>query len=767
MFNWKLAYAENYLCLDTELKYISDIEKSGFNTIPATVPGNFEIDFMREGILPNIYYSENTLLAQKYENLHLWYYTEFEIKEANSYIRFEGIDTIADIYINGTLVKSVENMYTAHDVYADFNIGNNELVVHIKPVCIEARKYKLPSLSSAFRYTHQSLAIRKAPHMFGWDIMPRIVSGGIWKEVKILPIKPEKINELYIATNGIDLEQSTANLRVFVDVDVTGDFITDYSIRIKGVCKDSIFELERQLWNTSFQFEVKDIENCKFWWPKNYGEPNLYKTTAELLYKGEVVDTYSLDFGIRTVKLVYKNSESKEDCGDFCFEINGKRVFILGTNWVPLDAFHSNDINRLDKALELLDDIGCNMVRCWGGNVFESDAFFDYCDKHGIMVWQDFAMGCAIYPQEQAFFDAIEKESVYQIKRLRNHASLVVWCGDNECDMFYYSWSTTPIRNPNMNRITREVLKYAVETHDYARPYLPSSPFFTQKSYENLLEFEMPERHLWGPRDYFKGQYYLDAKCCFVSETGYQGFPSPMSLKKFLRNPEKIFEDNGDTTNEYLVHAASMETSSDAPYAYRIKLTYDQLITLFKGAEEGFEDLVKQSQISQAEAMKFFIERVRIGKGKRTGIIWWNLLDGWPQISDAIVDYYFTKKLAYDYIKRSQQPLCLMFDEPNDDIMTLCVSNDLPMNKSFSYKVTNVTEGVEVLNGFFSVNADSSDKITQVKIKNDEHCFYYIEWEVDGKKFSNHYFTNPLNIDYKAYKSAMEKCGYDEFEGFN
>ncbi len=318
--------------------------------------------------------------------------------------------------------------------------------------------------------------------------------------------------------------------------------------------------------------------------------------------------------------------------------------------------------------------------------------------------------------------------------------------------------------DPNSNSLTREVLKHCVELHDYARPYLPSSPYISEAAY--LGKGLMPEDHLWGPRDYFKGPYYKDTFCHFASETGYHGFPSPKSLRSFLENPEKIFGADGVPTDEYLVHAASMELDPNAPYAYRIKLAYDQVVTLFGKAEESLEDFVRQSQISQAEAKKYFIEKFRIGKWKRTGIIWWNLLDGWPQVSDAVVDYYYRKKLAFSYIKRSQQPICLMFDEPENGQMRLVAVNDLPEEKQLSYTVKRLSDDKVVISGGCAVPADAAVQINSIEISENEKEFYYIEWTSGENTCRNHYFTNIMDIDYGSYMKALQKYGMDNFEGF-
>lgn len=761
MFDWKFAYAPNYICKSMEISTIGDIEKSGFDTISAQVPGNFELDLMRAGKLPDLYYSTNTLEAQKLENMHIWYYTEFELGDADSYLHFEGIDTISEIFVNGELVCETDNMFIPYDVCDGLKQGKNELVIHIKPVCIEARKYTSTAQQHGLKHNYASQYIRKAAHMFGWDIMPRIVSAGIWKPVTVRKTKKDKLNEVYLTTLRIDSENGTAEMIGFVNADVSEDFITDYSVKICGKCGESKFETHQTLWHNSYRFSF-GIENCKFWYPKNYGEPNLYETTVELYCKNELRDTYKLNIGIRTVELDISSTESEDNIGDFCFRINGKRVFLMGTNHVPLDAFHSQDTKRLSKMLELTDDIGCNAVRMWGGNVYESDDFYDFCDKHGILVWQDFMMACSMYPQDREFANRFEKEATYQIKRLRNHASLALWAGDNECDSGAV-WNSTG--NPNDNTITRELLKRLTASHDFTRPYLPSSPYVDETAYKN--GFTLPEDHLWGPRDYFKGDFYINAKSRFASETGYQGFPSRKSMEKFLENPEKIFKDGTNIpTDEYLVHAASPETDEKSPYAYRIGLTYSQILKLFDKTEENFDDLLKQSQISQAEAKKFFIERMRMKKWECTGIIWWNLLDGWPQISDAVVDYYFCKKLAYNYIKRSQNPLCLMFGEPQDKKIRLYAVNDLQRDCEVKYKVTEMYGGIVAAQGCKTAAADSSVIFDYIDVDENDRKFYFIEWECGGEKHKNHYCTNLCGINYEKYCEAMKKCGFDEFEGF-
>lgn len=764
---WRLAFCENRSCREFAGKVttFAALKAHGLTAIPAAVPGSLELDLFAAGLIEDPFFGDNAWKLQKLENLHAWYACEFDLPEPSpgQYLEFAGLDTAADLYLNGELIRSVDNMFLCYEVPAAFRRGKNELLIHFKPACIEARRYPLPASCYASPYNYQSLSLRKAAHMFGWDIMPRIVSLGIWKPVSIKQREPDAIRELFLYCCSIDREAERANCRAVFRFDAGEDFLTGYRLVLRGVCGDSRFEVSCQPWHTDYAVNFT-VENCQFWWPKPYGRPALYQVTAELWLDGALCDTFETEFGIRTMELLCSDTTDREGNGEFAFRVNGERIFALGTNWVPLDAFHSNDRGRLEPALELLEESGCNMVRCWGGNVYESDEFFTFCDRQGILVWQDFAMGCAVYPGEEAFFQKIREEAEAVVKRLRNHASLALWAGDNECDLAYRDWNGFR-RDPNRMAVTRRILPEVLELHDFTRPYLPSSPFVSEKAYES--GGALPEDHLWGPRDYFKGDFYRNSVCHFASETGYHGCPSPASLRRFI-GPEKLwpcFEPDGSPNSHWLCHAAEMQPEG-GPYAYRIRLMADQAATLFGRMPEDLETFSKMSQISQAEAKKYFIERFRLSKWRRSGIIWWNLLDGWPQISDAVVDYYFTKKLAFSYIKRSQTPICLMCGEPEGSLLPLYGVNDTLTPVPVSYRVENLTTGQTVLTGRTVLAENAGRRLADWPVEPGEQCFYLITYEAEGREYRNHYFTNLLNVCYEDYLAALQKAGMEEWEGF-
>lgn len=762
---WKMAYAPNSRVIADHylLNTVLSVKASGYDTIDASVPGNFELDLHKAGIIDDPYYSVNTLELQKLECMHLYYYNEFYFTGGlrELFLHFEGIDTVSEIFVNGFFIAAANNMFIGHEFPLNcLHDGINEIVVHIKPAAIEARGTEIPPSSNALPYNYDSLYIRKAGSMYGWDIMPRIVSGGIWRDVYIERKPEERIEDVFVYTRSVNTENKNADVIFHYNLKIDGDFIGNYHIRAYGRCGENKFEAHSRLWFTSGKLGVR-IENCNMWFPRNYGLPNLYDAVIEL-YKGErLLDSYTLKFGVRMVELDRTSVTDRDGNGEFCIKINGRRIFAMGTNWVPVDAFHSNDVKRIPEITPMLNDLNCNIVRLWGGNVYEHESFYDFCDENGIMIWQDFAMGCAAYPQDNKFLDILEPEIKSIIKKYRNHPALVIWAGDNECDYAYMSWGGLK-RDPNENSITRRLIPEMLRIHDFTRPYLPSSPYIDREAY--ISGKPLSEEHLWGPRDYFKGEYYRNSVCHFASETGYHGCPSPDSLRKFIA-PDKLWhwfdKEKKRANDDWLTHAASMELSGNSAYAYRIKLMSDQVITLFGREPESLEDFSLASQISQAEAKKYFIERFRISKWRRTGIIWWNLIDGWPQISDAVVDYYFDRKLAYYYIRRSQQPLCMMFDEPENGFLGLYAVNDTQNNTELTYRVTDITSSQIIREEKITAEADSSRCVWKKPYIEGEQRFYLIEWDHNGETGKNHHMTGLKNIDLSEYRSAVIKCGFE------
>ncbi len=793
---WKLYYAENkrvHRELDEDALLTEEILCAhSYPSVAAAVPGNFELDLQAAGLIDEPFYACNTIRLQKLENLHLFYTRRFTLDtvDENTYLTFEGIDTVADIFVNGQLLGKTDNMLIPFSFCGKklLHAGENEILVHITPAHIAARSYPLEAGGRHVRIGADAMFIRKAPHMYGWDIMPRALSGGIWRSCYVEQKRPDRIDDVFVYTHNLDLAANKATFGFVWNATVAEDDLSQYRLTIVGECGESRFEYRYpRLWHTG-DYLYLHIDDPKLWYPRNYGEPDLYDITFTLYYRDEAVYEYKVSAGLRTIHLDRTSVTDKDGNGEFLFTVNGKKVFWQGTNWVPVDAYHSRDKERLPAILPMLNDLNCNCVRCWGGNVYEDDSFYDYCDRNGIMVWQDFAHACAINPQTDDYAARFGREVEVTVKRLRNHTSIILWAGDNEVDACY-QWERNYInRDPNSNRLTREVIPKELNAHDHTRPYLPSSPYMDPEAYhitrKEPTEKFISEDHLWGPRDYFKGEFYSTSCAHFASETGYHGCPSPDSLKKFIR-PEQLWHWKkypGDPQraripqDDWTCHAATAALEDEDDYFYRIGLMSDQVKTLFVNfredeAAQGLDRFAKASQISQAEAKKYFIERFRLSKWRRTGIIWWNLIDGWPQISDAVVDYYGSKKLAYHYIKRSQAQFCMMFDEPQDGAISLYAVSDLQRTASFTYRVTELSTGRITAEGKGELAENTSVAVCKMPIDPNGKEFYLIEWQVTSPDGSvtgkNHYVTNAIDLDLDTYLTRMEQAGFaNEFEGF-
>lgn len=758
-----------YYCKDKDFKgFDGNVEELGnFDRISAEVPGNVELDLSRAKVMPkDLFFGENILKCRETEDVHFFYVRKFKKKYERETLVFDGVDTFADVYLNGKKIAALDNMLIAHEVPLSGEKTENELVVHIRPTIVEAKKYPPVDPSRFLSFCSDAAYVRKAIHSFGWDILPRAVSAGIWKDVYLRKTEKAEIKDVFLHT----LSLSGNSARVAYEFEFRGEENCEYTL--SAVCGESTFSASGKIsgGKTAGEITVKD---AKLWFPKNYGEQNLYDVTITAEKDGIKAAEKKLSFGVRTVTLD-RTSVVDETGGKFCFYVNGKRIFVLGTNWVALSAFHSLDEKRLDKAFDLLVGSNCNAVRCWGGNVYESDRFFDLCDKNGILIWQDFSMACGIYPQDELFAEKMKTEVESVVKRLRNHPALALWAGDNECD-FILNF----VGDPNDNSITRKLIPDILSDLDDSRPYLPSSPYIDDEAYSTKKP--TTEQHTWGDRTYFKGDYYANTVCNFVSEIGFPAMPKAESLKKFISKDklwpwkdEKQFEDfkpregdflynlNKDKANdEWLLHGTAL-TTTISTYSFRVPLLAYSARLLFGDKDDTLETFIFKSQCVQAEAYKYSIERYRLAKWNKTGIIWWNLIEGWPSIADCVVDYYYNKKLAYEYITRAQRPLHVAFAEPANEKHDVVAINDSQSDEEFDVVVTKLATR-EVI---FKKKAvcKANDNLTLGTVPEGEKAeIYIIKFKAGGKEYFSHYVRDLRGSDIKAYAELVKELGFSDY----
>lgn len=740
------------------------------NEVSARVPGNVELDLHRAGQVPEPFFANNIHLMRQFETHEWWYTRDFDVPEGYTAqpcdLVFGGLDTLATVWVNGVEVGHAANMLIEHrfDVTAALRPGaRNTIAVRLASAVNFARTLHYDVAASSGEGREEGLFIRKAPHMWGWDIMPRAVTAGIWRSVAIEQRPEHAIEQLYYWTADVAEESATLGVRFQFRTSLPA--FDQLAIRFRGVCGDDSFE---------FTWPVEFIAGgCRIpvpapqlWWPKGYGEPHLYTVTAQLLHDGVPLTERVDRIGIR--KVVVERTETggsplvahnhsgvarydlpSDPDHHFLFKVNDTPIMVKGANWVPLDAFHSRDAERVGQAIDLFDDLGCNMIRCWGGNVYEDHAFFDLCDEKGMLVWQDFAFACCLYPQTEEFLAQVRVEAQAVVEKLRNHASLAIWCGDNENDMGYVSNGLLPA----INRLTREVIPHVINRCDPFRAYVPSSPFVPPAlGASGQAWMYTPEQHLWGPRGYFKNVFYTQHTANFIGEIGYHGSPNVASIKRFI-SPEKLWpwQDNAEWQTHAVYHWQHTAINRD-----RIQLMANQVRELFGTIPEDLESFALASQISQAEAKKFFIESTRLRKWQTSGILWWNVIDGWPQFSDAIVDYYFGKKLAYHYIRRVQHPVCVMIGEAGPSLyLPVVIGNDSRADAAVRYRVWDADSGETAAEGEFVVPANQNYQVARIRTFAAEQRLLLISWEVDGQSYGNHYLVGQPALALEQYRAWL------------
>ena len=720
--------------------------------IPAQVPGNVELDLSRAGLLPaDLLRGMNPCKAEAFESSEWWYERTFDApnlpKGARAVLHFEAVDCIAEYELNGVRIGESANAFIQHefDVTAQLQ-PHNTLRVHIRSALLAQLRAHYDQYMLRGWHINGGQSLRKPAHSFGWDIFPRAVSAGLWKSVSLRVRDGYAIEDVgYVVQLNA---QQRPRLQMWCTVQApVGELISGaLTVKFCGMCgADSSFAAEAALARGKTARVEPAVQNPKLWWPYGYGDANVYDTVVQLCRGETVLAEQRLNVGLRVVEL-QRTETLNEPNACFRFLVNGEEIMARGSNWVPLSPYHSQDRARYAEALALVSDIGCNILRVWGGGVYEQPEFYDYCDRHGVMVWQDFMMACQLCPMDDAMMQNMAEEFRYEICALRNHPSIVLWAGDNEIDEAMASGGI----DPGMNRITRELLPRLIRENDGTRPYLPSSPYISSRAYQAYVKGEdvFVERHLWGARDYYKASFYANSRACFVSETGYHGCPAPESVRRMV-DPECVWP----YANEQWTLHSSDQHGNDA----RVRLMADQIRQLFAFDPQTLEEFSLASQISQAEAKKYFIERVRTARPQKSGIIWWNLLDGWPQMSDAVVDAYGVKKLAYDYIKRAQAPVALMMREMHDWHYTLVAANDTRTPVSGDYRVTDIETGAELAAGAFAVGENRIADLTDIRMMYCDQRMLLIEWTVNGVRSYNHYLCGMPAFSFPRYVQWMRK----------
>jgi len=666
---WSLAHFDEGRG-EAEGAHLPDYDDSGW--MDAVVPGDVHLDLMRVGTIPDPFVGLNHLECRWIEDKEWWYRREFFAPEKLSgrrlELRFGGLDTFATVWINGKLAGKHRNMFipSTMDVTDLISCGHRNSVAVCLSSPIKAVEGKPTDGMIAAFETRERLYARKAQMSYGWDIAPRIVTTGIWRPVYLVARGDVCIGDVAVRTDSVDSTGATIGLEVPLSRNSPRADSAELRIEIRsGRSADPVLKKSESVSLRGDGCVVRTnvhIPNPRLWWPWNVGRPELYRLSVKALVRGKVAEEYVTRFGIRTVELL---QEPQNDGGlSFIFKINGERVYAKGTNWIPGDAiFARMDHHKYREMIDLAQAQNVNMLRIWGGGIYEDPYFYRLCDERGIMVWQDFMFTCAEYPRDREFLAQVRHEAEQVVSDLRNHPSVVLWCGDNEVDATS-RWSG---KDFGANKINREVLPEVCARFDPTRPYIPSSPFSPSDSSDPLRQDE-GDNHIWHHGTSYKDEVYAKDTSRFVSEIGHLSTPWPESIRRFI--PEADLWPPGNRVWD--THFGTVERCDP-----RRREKLDQAIAAFgMQRPDNLDDYAYVSQLIQALAYKEWMERYRRRKFLCGGSLYWNLYDNWPQLSDAVVDYYGNPKMGYYFVARAFANLLVSLQDLESGTVGVWLVND-------------------------------------------------------------------------------------------
>ena len=658
---------------------------------PAQVPGTVHQDLINHKQLPDPFYGINEQKIQWVENEDWEYRTAFtvtpeQLKRDDAQLVFEGLDTYADVYLNGALLLKADNMFVGYTipVKSQLRIGENLLHIYFhSPIRQTLPQYN----SNGFNYPadndhhdkHLSIFSRKAPYSYGWDWGIRMVTSGIWRPVTIRFYDAASISDYHV--KQLALTDQLANLSNELEINNILPRPLQAEVRIntsfegnteKGISQ--AITLQPGINHISIPSEVLSPVR---WMPNGWGKPALYDFSAQIIVEDKVVAQQSHRIGLRTVRLV---NEKDQDGESFYFEVNGVPMFAKGANYIPQDALLTNvTTERYQTLFRDIREANMNVIRVWGGGTYEDDRFYDLADENGILVWQDFMFACTPYPSDPTFLKRVEAEACYNIRRLRNHASLAMWCGNNEILEALKYWGFDKNFPPEIyqemfrgyDKLFHQLLPAKVKELDADRFYIHSSPYFA--NWGRPESWGIGDSHNWGVWYGQKTFESLDTDLPrFMSEFGFQSFPEMKTISTFAA-PE-----------DYQIESEVMNAHQKASIGnFLIKKT----MGLYYKVPEDFEQLVYLGLVLQGQGMRHGMEAHRRNRPYCMGTLYWQLNDSWPVVSWSSIDYYGNWKAMHYQAKRAFAPVLVDAIKEGDDLNIYVMSDKLEADKDVTLQL--------------------------------------------------------------------------------
>lgn len=658
------------------------------NWYPATVPGVVHTDLLQNKIIEDPFFRLNERGLQWIDKEDWVYETCFTLaadmmRKENMELVFEGLDTYADVYLNDECILKADNMFRRWSIPVRQYIReeNNILKVYFhSPVKIDVPKwdalpYQYPasndqSENGGLFNKKISIFARKAGYHYGWDWGPRLVTSGIWRPVYIRAWSDLRINDVFIEQKEVGAGRAViaGHVELDADKDMNGVLVTITDEVTGRVLGEWQADLKRGTNRVTVDFV---LHKPKLWWSNGLGEPFLYRFRTDIIAGGELLDSKTERVGIRSLKVVH---QPDKDGHTFYIELNGRPVFAKGANYIPSDNFLPR-VTPENYKRTILDAAGVNMnmLRVWGGGIYENDVFYDLCDEYGIMIWQDFMFACSMYPAEGALLDNIHQEAVDNVKRLRNHACIALWCGNNECQDAWLGWGwKCEIERQNKEYADKIWAQYRQQYHvtlpgvvrEYAPGtfYWPSSPFAFEGEMSGTTD---GDRHYWSV---WHGKApisdYDSEKSRFFSEYGFQSFPEFESVKRYAPHPE-----DWDIRSEVM-----MSHQRGGDHANGLIETY--LLNEYKKPRD-FRAFLYMNHVLQGDAIKTAIESHRRQMPYNMGTLFWQHNDCWPVASWASRDYYGRWKAQHYYVRKAYDDILISSVVEGDDLIVYAVSDRL------------------------------------------------------------------------------------------
>lgn len=699
------------------------------NWLPATVPGTVHTDLLSNKLIEDPFYGDRQKDLQWIDKVNWEYRCLFDASEAfrkdNVRLVFNGIDCFSEVWLNGNQILVTENMFRTWkaDVRKFIKATGNELRIVLESPT--KRGYELMTEYGVQLQANNDLNIlggmgpknkvsvftRKSGYQYGWDLTPRYVTSGIWRPVYLESWNEAYIEDFYVYTKSLTKRNAEIGTVLSTAVSQAGDY--KISLTLGGKC---VKEFNRKLEVGENTIEAYfDIRSPRLWYPRSMGEPYLYEVGVVLEYAGKRVDSREVKTGVRTTELVYE----KDKWGrSFYMKINGVPVFCKGSNYVPADSFLPRvSKDMLEHIVKSAADANMNMLRVWGGGTYEDDYFYELCDKYGIMVWQDFIFACNMYPGGEGFLSNVKFEAIDNVKRIRNHPSVVIWCGNNEIDVAWKPYNKPESRfrkffteeqskafDKANETIFMNILPTVIkESYKDPIPYWHSSPS-PGWTLDTLDRWSNGDVHNWDV--WHKGvpiNDYNELIARFSTEYGLQSYPEYSSILEYV--PEKEL---------YIGSPTMTSHQGDRKGDKRIA----EYIGEFYRVPENFKDLTYLSLLMQAEGIKIAVEAHRRNMPYSMGSLIWQHNDTWPCTSWAGIDYYGRWKAMNYYMVRAFDNV-LVAPYLHGDTLDIFVVSDLykPIRGKMELSLCDFTgKSLKNIKESISVGAITSKKIATYQI---------------------------------------------------